>query len=126
LSGFVSQVETALLTGDSDETAMRVQNLVVRSHDPLPSPPDFFLITLGSRTDLTLRLRLWLCPPPQGLGSVQVRMKPADKLAWIRAAQQGAKGKKRIVAMVGDGINDGPSLMAADVGTSLVTDHRGT
>lgn len=52
-------------------------------------------------------------------------MKPADKLAWIRAAQQGAKGKKRIVAMVGDGINDGPSLMAADVGTSLALDKRG-
>ena len=42
-------------------------------------------------------------------------MSPADKLAWIRAQQEaGAQ-----VAMIGDGINDAPTLAAADVSLSF-------
>ena len=42
-------------------------------------------------------------------------LSPADKLRWIRGAQQdGAR-----VAMVGDGINDAPTLAAADVSVSF-------
>ena len=39
-------------------------------------------------------------------------MKPDDKLHWIREQQR----RGVVVGMVGDGINDGPSLIAADVG----------
>ena len=42
-------------------------------------------------------------------------MRPADKLAWIRGRQ--AAGRR--VAMVGDGINDAPTLGAADVSVSF-------
>lgn len=42
-------------------------------------------------------------------------LKPSDKLAWIRARQ--AKGER--IAMVGDGINDAPTLAAADVSLSF-------
>lgn len=53
------------------------------------------------------------------LGQIEwhAQMLPQDKLAYIRA--QRAKGVT--VAMVGDGINDAPSLAAADLGISVAT-----
>jgi Cu2+-exporting ATPase len=52
-----------------------------------------------------------------GLGFDQTLgdMKPADKLRWIRARQ--AEGSR--VVMIGDGINDAPTLAAADVSVSF-------
>lgn len=47
--------------------------------------------------------------------SVQGDMRPEDKVAGIRALR--AQGK--IVAMVGDGVNDAPALAGADVGVAV-------
>jgi len=50
-----------------------------------------------------------------GLDEALGDLKPADKLQWIRECQ--ARGER--VAMVGDGINDAPTLALADVSVSF-------
>ena len=50
-----------------------------------------------------------------GIQTAQARLSPEAKLAHVRALQ--ARG--HVVAMVGDGINDGPVLAGADVSFAL-------
>jgi Cd2+/Zn2+-exporting ATPase len=50
-----------------------------------------------------------------GVDEVRAALKPEDKVSAIREFQHQGKG----VAMIGDGVNDAPCLVAADVGIAM-------
>jgi Cd2+/Zn2+-exporting ATPase len=51
-----------------------------------------------------------------GLDGFQANLKPEDKLAWL---QERSGKEQNKMAFVGDGINDAPALVAADIGIAM-------
>ena len=51
-----------------------------------------------------------------GIGEVRAGLLPEDKLAAVQALKAGGAHR---VAMIGDGVNDAPSLAAADVSVAM-------
>lgn len=99
-------IETVMITGDQSATAFSVgQRLGLNDQKSLEIVDSTHLSQLD----------------PQVLKSIVrdatvfARVSPADKLRIVQAFQEAG----RVVAMTGDGINDGPALKAADVGVAL-------
>ncbi|MCC6174930.1 MAG: cation-transporting P-type ATPase [Chloroflexi bacterium] len=98
-------IRLAMITGDHPSTARAIareigllgpDGLVLEGHD-LPSDD----VTLGALLDRD--------------GIVVSRVAPEDKLRIARALR--ARG--HVVAMTGDGVNDGPALQEADIGVAM-------
>jgi P-type Ca2+ transporter type 2C len=99
-------LETVMITGDQSPTAYAVgQELGLSNGKPL----EILDSTSLTDTDPTIMKAL----------SKQVhvfsRVSPSNKLQIVQALQ--ATGQ--VVAMTGDGINDGPALKAADIGIAM-------
>lgn len=99
-------VRTVMITGDQSATAFAI----ARELD-LGDGGDIRILETGQLRDLSPDVLAALAPQAQ----VFARVSPANKLQIVRALQSGG----RIVAMTGDGINDGPALRAADIGIAM-------
>ena len=64
--------------------------------------------------------------PKSRVQEVIAEVLPGDKADHIQRLRQGEVGSPRVVAMVGDGLNDGPALAAADVGMAMANPGGGT
>ncbi|GAB4261258.1 MAG: HAD-IC family P-type ATPase [Methylomicrobium sp.] len=101
-------IETVMITGDQSSTAFSVgKRLGLNGVDGKPLE----IIDSGHLEKLHPSVLAGLVDRT----SVFSRVSPAHKLRIVEALQRNGK----VVAMTGDGINDGPALKAANVGVTL-------
>ncbi len=99
-------LETVMLTGDQAATARSVALRLGFIAEPGAPVADSGLVeTLDDESLAALASRT----------RVFARILPSHKLKVVRAY----RGDGRSVAMVGDGVNDGPALKAADIGVTM-------
>jgi len=104
-------IDTIMLTGDQSPTAYAIAKELGLSGDkPIEILDSTSLTNIdpGALRALAQRVHVF------------ARVSPAHKLQIVQALQDAGK----IVAMTGDGINDGPALKAADIGIAM--GHGGT
>ena len=99
-------IDTVMITGDQSPTAYAIgQELELSQGDPLEILDATHLAEIEPEVLRALVKR----------AQVFARVSPAHKLQIVQALQ----GAGKVVAMTGDGINDGPALKAADVGIAM-------
>jgi Ca2+-transporting ATPase len=99
-------IETAMITGDQSATAYAIGSALQLSED---RPLNILESAALDQVDEELLTGL-----VRGV-HVFARVSPAHKLQIVQALQRSG----RVVAMTGDGINDGPALKAADIGVAM-------
>ena len=99
-------IDTVMITGDQSPTAYAVaRTLGVSQHEPLEILDSIELASVDPELLKALATKV----------HVYSRVSPAHKLKIVQALQSAG----RVVAMTGDGINDGPALKAADIGVAM-------
>ncbi|MEW6664936.1 MAG: HAD-IC family P-type ATPase [Thermodesulfobacteriota bacterium] len=99
-------IDTVMITGDQNRTAHAVARKVRLAGDR-----DLKVLDSSRFDTLDADLLQALAKEVH----VYSRVSPFQKLQIVRAYQ----GRGRVVAMTGDGINDGPALRAADIGIAM-------
>ncbi len=104
-------IDTVMITGDQSPTAYAIGNALELSRGgPLNILDSMQLGSVDAEVLDAIARRV----------DVFARVSPAHKLRIVQAMQ----GAGKVVAMTGDGINDGPALKAADIGIAM--GHTGT
>ncbi|MDJ0958879.1 MAG: cation-transporting P-type ATPase, partial [Arenicellales bacterium] len=99
-------IKTVMITGDQSATAQAIgRQLGLSEGRPLK------VLESGALEDIDSTLLAGLVKDVH----VFARVSPAHKLKIVRALQDAGN----VVAMTGDGINDGPALKAADIGVAM-------
>jgi Ca2+-transporting ATPase len=109
-------VRVVMITGDAAATALAIARQAGLLA-PGRAEPDTDAVLTGAQLDALNEVQLEALI---GRVAVFARVAPAQKLRIVQALQR----RGEVVAMTGDGVNDGPALRAADVGVAM--GQRGT
>jgi len=97
-------INVKMITGDYPETAKSIAKQIgLKNYSEVVSGRDFINLSVS---ELENKIRE---------GNIFARMMPEYKLQIVRAL----KHDGQIVAMTGDGVNDGPALKASDIGVAM-------
>lgn len=99
-------IDTVMITGDQSGTAYAIGKELGLSGDS-----ELDILDSSRLEQLDAKVLTGLAEKV----NIFSRVSPANKLQIVQALQRGGK----VVAMTGDGINDGPALKAADIGVAM-------